>query len=180
MDPIIFTAVVLSLAVASLTDLRSQRIPNALTLPCALAALAYHLLIQGPQGLWFSLAGLGVGFGLMLAPFLFRVMGGGDVKLLAAVGAWVGPQMVLVAFLLTSLAGGAYALVLLARRSDVLRGVFTPLRAALYATCATGEFHYQPAPAASGLPKLCYGLAIASGTVAAMLRTVFSSGWLAG
>lgn len=180
MDPIIFAAVILSLAVATVIDLRSQRIPNILTVPTALVALAYHLLIQGPQGLWFSLAGLGVGFGLMLSPFLLRVMGGGDVKLMAAVGAWVGPQLVLVAFLLTSLAGGVYALAVLARRSDVLRGVFQPLRAALYATCATGEFHYQPAPATPGLPKLCYGLAIALGTVAAMTRAVLISGWLVG
>ncbi len=180
MDPIIFATVVLSLAVATVIDLRSQRIPNALTLPTALAALAYHLLIQGPQGLWFSLAGLGLGLGLMLAPFLCRVMGGGDVKLMAAVGAWVGPQVVLVAFLLTSLAGGAYALVVLARRADALRSVFARLHPALYATCATGEFHYQPAPESAGLPKLCYGLAIALGTVAAMLRSVLGSGWLVG
>lgn len=180
MDPIIFATVALSLAVATVIDLRSQRIPNLLTIPAALAALAYHLLIQGPQGLWFSLAGLGLGLGLMLAPFLFGVMGGGDVKLMAAVGAWVGPQVVLVAFLLTSLAGGAYALVVLARRSGALRGVYARLRPALYATCATGEFHYQPAPESAGLPKLCYGLAIALGTVAAMTRSVLSSGWLVG
>jgi prepilin peptidase CpaA len=185
MDPIIFAAVVLSLAAASVIDLRSQRIPNLLTFPTALAGLAYHLLIQGPQGLWSGLAGLGLGFGLMLAPFLCRVMGGGDVKLLAAVGAWVGPQVVLAAFLLTSLAGGAYALAVLARRSGALRGVFARLRPALYATCATGEFHYQPVLASpgqggAGLPKLCYGLAIAVGTVAAMTRSVLLSGWLVG
>ncbi|OGR37453.1 MAG: hypothetical protein A2051_07320 [Desulfovibrionales bacterium GWA2_65_9] len=180
MDPIIFATVALSLAVATVIDLRSQRIPNALTIPTALAALAYHLLIQGPHGLWFSLAGLGLGFGLMLAPFLFRVMGGGDVKLMAAVGAWVGPQVVLVAFLLTSLAGGVYALAVLARRTDALRSVCARLRPALYASCATGEFHFQPAPESAGLPKLCYGLAIAVGTVAAMLRSVLSSGWLVG
>ncbi|MBU1040965.1 MAG: A24 family peptidase [Proteobacteria bacterium] len=184
MDPIIFATVALSLAVATVIDLRCQRIPNALTIPTALAALAYHLLIQGPDGLWASLSGLGLGLGLMLAPYLFRVMGGGDVKLMAAVGAWVGPQIVLVAFLLTSLAGGLYALVVLAGRSDALRSTFARLRPALYAACATGEFHYQPAPASSmgtaGLPKLCYGLAIAAGTLAAMLRAVSSSGWLVG
>lgn len=180
MDPTIFATVALSLAVATVIDLRSQRIPNALTLPTALAALAYHLLLQGPHGLWFSLSGLGLGLGLMLVPFLLRVMGGGDVKLMAAVGAWVGPQVVLVAFLLTSLAGGAYALAVLARRSSVLRGVFARLRAALYATCATGEFHYQPAPVSARLPKLCYGLAIALGSVAAMTRSVLMAGWLAG
>ncbi|MBA4358431.1 MAG: prepilin peptidase [Desulfovibrio sp.] len=190
MDPIIFASLTLSLLVASVIDLRSQRIPNLLTIPAAMAALAYHFLVQGPQGLWFSLAGLGLGLGLMLAPFLFGVMGGGDVKLMAAVGAWVGPQTVLVAFLLTSLAGGAYALVVLARPSGLLRGVFTRLRAALYATCATGEFYYQPVstcsgptcsgPESAGLPKLCYGLAIALGTLAAMTRSVLTSGWLAG
>jgi len=184
MDPIIFATVALSLAVAAVIDLRSQRIPNVLTIPTALGALAYHLLTQGPGGLWGSLAGLGLGLGLMLAPFLFRVMGGGDVKLMAAVGAWVGPQVVLVAFLLTSLAGGLYALAVLAGRSDALRGMFARLRPALYATCATGEFHFQPAPTSSvesaGLPKLCYGLAIAVGAVAAMTRTVLMSGWLVG
>ncbi|MBA4357408.1 MAG: A24 family peptidase [Humidesulfovibrio sp.] len=180
MDPIIFAAVTLSLAVATVIDLRSQRIPNLLTIPAALAAVAYHLLSQGPQGAWFSLAGLGLGLSLMLAPFLFGVMGGGDVKLLAAVGAWVGPQTVLVAFLLTSLAGGGYALVLLARRSGLLRGVFTRLRAALYAASATGEFHYQPASQGFALPKLCYGLAIALGSLAAMTRSVLVAGWLAG
>jgi prepilin peptidase CpaA len=180
MDPVIFATVALTLAVATVIDLRCQRIPNALTIPTALAALAYHLLIQGPGGLWTGLSGLGLGLGLMLAPYLFRVMGGGDVKLMAAVGAWVGPQVVLAAFLLTSLAGGLYALALLARRSGALRGLFTPLRAILYATCASGEFHYQPAPAAPGLPKLCYGLAIAAGTLAAMLRAVSGSGWLVG
>ncbi len=178
MDPIIFATVVLSLTVATVIDLRSQRIPNLLTFPTALTALAYHLLIRGPQGLWFSLAGLGLGFGLMFAPFLLRVMGGGDVKLLAAVGAWIGPQLVLVAFLLTSLAGGVYALVVLARRRNVLHGVLLRLRAALCAVCATGEFYYQPAAESVGLPKLCYGLAIALGTVAAMTVTVLNSGWL--
>jgi len=180
MDPIIFATLTLSLAVAAVIDLRSQRIPNLLTIPAALLALGYHLLIQGPQGLWFSLAGFGLGFGLMLVPFLCGVMGGGDVKLMAVVGAFLGPQTVLAAFLLTSLAGGAYALLVLARRPGLLRGVFARLRAALYATCATGEFSYQPAQESAGLPKLCYGLAIALGAVAAMTRSVLSSGWLVG
>lgn len=178
MDPIIFTSVILSLAVATVIDLRSQRIPNALTLPTALAALLYHLLLQGPQGALSSLTGLGLGLGLMLVPFLCGVMGGGDVKLMAAVGAWVGPEVVLAAFLLTSLAGGVYALVVLARRPGFLRGVIARLRPALYATCATGEFHYQTAPASADLPRLCYGLAIAVGSVAAMTRSVLAVGWL--
>lgn len=178
MNPVIFTSVCLALFFAAAIDLRSQRIPNALTIPLALAALALHALTQGPSGLWFSLSGLGLGLGLMLAPFLFGVMGGGDVKLLAAVGAWLGPQVTLDAFLFTSLFGGAYALLVLARRADVLRGVFLRFWTSLCVTAGAGTFHYQP-EAGARLPRLCYGLAIALGTLAAMGRAVQADGWLA-
>jgi prepilin peptidase CpaA len=178
MDPIIFASLTLSLAVAAVIDLRTQRIPNLLTIPAAIAALAYHLVTLGTQGLLFGLAGFGLGLALMLGPFLFGVMGGGDVKLMAAVGAFVGPQTVLAAFLLTSLAGGVYALVVLARRSELLRRVFSRLRAALFVTFATGEFHYTPALSGPGRPKLCYGLAIGLGAVAAMAREAAAGDWV--
>ncbi|MDP2847417.1 MAG: A24 family peptidase [Humidesulfovibrio sp.] len=178
MNPIIFTTVCLALAAATCIDLRSQRIPNALTIPTALAALAFHALNQGPAGFWFSAGGLGLGFGLMLAPFLFGVMGGGDLKLMAAVGAWLGPQAVFTAFLATSIAGGLYALAVLAQRRDVLRSVFLRFTSALYATAGTGEFHYRPAPGAETLPRLCYGLAISLGTLAVMIHRVLEHGWL--
>lgn len=178
MNPIIFISVCLALLAATIVDLRSQRIPNALTIPVALTALALHTLNQGPAGLWFSLGGLGLGLALMLAPFLFGVMGGGDVKLMAAVGAWVGPQLVLTSFLFTSIAGGLYALVVLSRRVDVVRGVFNRFWTALCVTAGTGDFHYRTEPESRGLPRLCYGLAIALGTVAAMTRSVFLGGWL--
>lgn len=177
MDPVIFISVSLALAAATATDLRSQRIPNALTLPTAALALAYHALTGGLGGFWFGLTGLGLGLALMLAPFLFGVMGGGDAKLMAAVGAWIGPELVLAAFVLTSLAGGGYALFVLARRPQILRAVFQRFRVALFATAATGHFDYAPATAGVRLPRLCYGVAIALGTFAAMAHSALIHGW---
>ncbi|MGD9645119.1 MAG: prepilin peptidase [Pirellulales bacterium] len=94
---------------AAWTDLRSHRIPNALTVPAALAALAYHSL--APQGLGFlmSLAGLGVGLALLFVPAALGGSGMGDVKLLAALGAWLGPKLVLVAFVLSAVSAAFLA-----------------------------------------------------------------------
>jgi prepilin peptidase CpaA len=177
MNLFIFLSVCLTLAAAAVIDLRTQRIPNALTIPFALIALTLHTANQGPSGLWFGLEGLGLGLALMLVPFLCGVMGGGDVKLLAAVGAWVGPHTIFEAFLFTSLAGGLYALAVLARRADVIRGVFNRLWTTLCVSAGTGEFQYQAEPAAGGLPGLCYGLAIAAGCVVAMPRAGLADGW---
>jgi prepilin peptidase CpaA len=83
---------------AAAIDWRSKRVPNYLTVPAAIAALAFHAFLPHGQGALFALAGFAVGFVLLLAPWLLGGGGMGDVKLLAALGAWLGPVMILVAF----------------------------------------------------------------------------------
>ena len=98
------------LAIAVHSDLRQQRIPNVLSLFGLLAALALQGLAGGVHGLLWGLAGATVGL-LCFAPlYLLRAMGGGDVKLLAAVGAFLGPQGAFVAASLSLVAGGLAAL----------------------------------------------------------------------
>ena len=98
------------LAVATLTDLRSRRIPNWLVFPFLLMGFVVSCWLHGLHGLWQSLAGLAVG------AFLFGVlswmggMGMGDVKLCAAIGVWIGPSQMLTALVLTGIAGGLMAL----------------------------------------------------------------------
>ncbi len=104
MDHIIVPALIAILSVAVVTDLKAQRIPNFLTLPAILAGLAYHGLTRGLGGLSFAAAGLALGLAVMLVPYLLSVMGGGDVKLMAAVGAWLGVDDLFGAFLFTCLA----------------------------------------------------------------------------
>jgi prepilin peptidase CpaA len=110
-DTLTTLAVVLVAVAACVTDLRSRRIPNVLTLSAALAGLVAHWLVDGPGGALFSASGWLVGLFVFLPFFLLRGMGGGDVKLLAALGAWLGPQETLWLAIYTGIAGGVLAVV---------------------------------------------------------------------
>ena len=92
-------------------DGKWRRIPNWLTLPVAGAALVWHLADRGAPGLTFSLGGFSAGLALMLVPYLMGGLGGGDVKMLAAVGAVKGAWFVFTAFLCMGIAGGLMGLV---------------------------------------------------------------------
>ena len=97
-------------AVATITDLRSRRIPNWLVLPYLVMGFVVSGWLYGVHGIVQSLVGLGVG------GFLFGIlswmggMGMGDVKLSAAIGVWVGPSQMLVALVFTGIAGGIIVL----------------------------------------------------------------------
>ncbi len=99
------------LAVATFTDLRSRRIPNWLVLPFLAAGLAESAWFHGWHGLGRSAEGMALGLVVFGVLFLMGGMGAGDVKLCAAIGAWVGPHQLLLALVVTGLAGGVMALV---------------------------------------------------------------------
>ena len=92
--------------VACVTDLRTRRIPNALTFGGALAGLVFHLLWGGR--LLSSAAGLLTGIAIFFPIFALGGMGAGDVKLLGAIGAWLGAPAVLFVAMFTAIAGGVF------------------------------------------------------------------------
>lgn len=98
------------IAIATYTDCRWRLIKNTLTLPTIALGLLLHFLSSGWSGLSFGLLGLAAGFGLMIIPFAFGQMGGGDVKLMAALGSLLGAYAILNVFLYTTLAGGFLAM----------------------------------------------------------------------
>jgi prepilin peptidase CpaA len=98
------------LAVATFTDLRSRRIPNWLVLPFLFAGVAVSGWLHGWHGIGQSLAGLGLGALLFGILSWMGGMGMGDVKLCAAIGAWIGPSQLLTALVITGIAGGVMAL----------------------------------------------------------------------
>jgi prepilin peptidase CpaA len=109
------------------TDFRYRRISNRLTLGVAASALAARLVLGGPEAGLAGLEGWVLGAALLILPFALGWMGAGDVKLLAGFGALGGPQFVLQAALLGSIAGGAIALVYLARERKLWQTfVFLP------------------------------------------------------
>jgi len=101
------------IAACAILDYRTRKIPNWLTVSGAVLGLAYSILAPRGIGPLLSLAGLAVGFLLLLLPWLLGGGGMGDVKMLAALGAWLGPVGILVAFGLGSvLAAGGMMIVL--------------------------------------------------------------------
>lgn len=168
---------VLLLAWAGVTDMRSRRIPNVLVLTGITFALVSHSLagalstapLAGPTW-WSALAGVATGFALMLPLHLLRAMGAGDVKLMAMVGAFIGPTAVLTATLYTLLAGGLLSLVFMLGRGVAaqtlsnLRFMLTDL--AVRAGSGQGA---RLAPLQTTAARLPYALAIALGTGAALL-----------
>lgn len=112
--PLYIPVAVVSIAIliATITDLRMFKIHNLLTIPLLLSGLLYHGLVTGPDGLLSSFFGVLFGFGVLVLFFLVGGIGGGDVKLLAGVGAWLGIYLTFWLFNAAALAAGCYALVL--------------------------------------------------------------------
>jgi prepilin peptidase CpaA len=102
---------VVVLGVATFTDLRSRRIPNWLVLPFFVCGVAVSSWLHGWHGAAQSLEGAALGLLLFGLLFWMGGMGAGDVKLCAAVGAWIGPSQLFIALVLTGLVGGAMALI---------------------------------------------------------------------
>ena len=101
--------VLIVLAVATVTDLRSRRIPNWLVLPFLLAGFVVSSWSQGWHGMVQSLEGFGLGLLLYGLLFWLGGMGAGDVKLCAAIGVWIGPWQLFMALIVTALVGGVFA-----------------------------------------------------------------------
>ncbi len=171
---LVVSALTVMVILAAWFDLRERRIPNALVFPAALIGLGLNAT-RGWDGLWFAGQGLLIGLGLLLIPYLLQVMGAGDAKFLAAIGAFVGGTgvvrvLVLALLVYPVLAFGfllqqrKFALTMkrFARLISKLFGVFIPaLR--LYATQL--EASDDPAIASATSP---FGLAISIGTLLAL------------
>jgi prepilin peptidase CpaA len=165
--PGIVIAIVL---VACAFDLRTRRIPNALTFGAAMSGLLFHWQHAGSDGAALAAGGWVTGLCLFLPFFILRGMGGGDVKLLAAIGAWLGPMATLWVAVYTGIAGGAIAVVV-AGYQGYLR---TAMRNVL------GVFGYwalagiRPVPGltleSGKSPRLAYAIPILAGTVVTLWR----------
>ena len=158
------------LALACISDLRTRRIPNVLTFSAAALALLFHLVTGGFPALGWSVAGWIVGALLFLPIFALRGMGGGDVKLLAAVGAWLGPTQVAIVALATSVAGGAIAIVV-ALGYGYLKQAFSNLYLLLMHWRVVGVRPLEQITLRGTKgPRLAYAIPIAIGTVVTIWR----------
>lgn len=150
------------LGICLYTDVRRKKIPNWATLPAVALGLGLNGLGGGWTGLKASGMGLGVGFGALFVLFALGWMGGGDVKLMAAVGAIKGYPFVLSALVYSILVGGFIGLAVLIWRRRLLGtmrsiGLFLLSRAA-WAT-PPHELDQQ------AMQPIPFGVAIVAGTI---------------
>ena len=161
-DLIIFYLIFI-LIVASISDIRSFRIPNWLTYSALAVGVSHFTLVRGYEGFLFSLAGAAAGFALLIGPYLFGGTGAGDVKLLGAIGSFLGPKGVFMVFLVSCVLGGAFALFLLASKG-ILIGTFKRYATILKGLFITRQLVYIPPNKNERQVKIRFGVAMALGT----------------
>jgi len=167
MEVAIFLIIVL--VISAYTDIKSGIIPNVVTITSFVILVSYFYFTQGLEGLIFSIQGACVGFLVMMLPYLFGAMGAGDVKLMAALGAGLGPIHTFYAFLITSILGGLYALVVLLSYRGELVYFLRRLRVWVVSWRITKSFDMTELRSDS-LPSLRYGVAIAIGGTASVIH----------
>jgi len=154
------------LLAAARTDLAARKIPNRLVYPGLGVAIACQMALPSGDGLWASLQGMGLALAMFLPLYFLRGMGAGDVKLMAMVGAFVGPQLVIGATLSTLVAGGIMAVTATLRKHAFLT-LIENLKVMLLGSMtslASGHLPVPEQPTAS-VGKLPYALAITAGSL---------------
>jgi prepilin peptidase CpaA len=162
----IWALVIVLTLVAAFVDFRTRKIPNWLTVPSLFAGITLHAVTRGWPGAKLSLEGAGLALALVLPLVLLRALGAGDWKLMGAVGAFLGPIMVLFVLFGSILVSGLMAMVEMIRAGrarETFRNLVVLVRGFI-------SFGLRPNSKVSldnpELLKLPFGVAVAVSTVA--------------
>ena len=162
------TISIIALAIlAAWSDIRTRRIPNALTFTGFVVALALRAL-AGFDDVTAGLLGALLAFGVSVPLFVARGLGAGDVKLLTACGAFLGPGRLLNALLITAIVGGLMALIAIVRQGALVRTIRNCGNIVL-ATFSPARRADLPTLSSRGAITIPYGVPIAIGAVLAWL-----------
>jgi prepilin peptidase CpaA len=142
-------------SVGAACDVRWRRIPNWLTLSALVGGLLLQTWRGGLAGVPIALGGAALGLCALLPFYAIRAVGAGDVKLLAGLGALVGPQALVSLAIYAAVVGGAISVVMLARRGRLQ-------------FCLT-DIMTRPTHLTRSGAKAPYGVAIACGVYLSML-----------
>ncbi len=113
MAPWIWVLVILAATIATFTDLRNMTIPNWLTLPLLVTGLLYSGITEGTAGIIESLQGCAVAGGIFMMAYIMIGGGGGDVKLMMALGSWLGFERSAVLMLAVTISGFFASIIIL-------------------------------------------------------------------
>ena len=160
-----------ALILAAIIDVRESRIPNWLTFSLAGYGMAVHAWHQGLSGLILSVEGLAVGILCLIFFYIKGGMGAGDVKLLGAIGAVLGPHLVVYVFGFAAILGGMYSLAMLSSHGglryawDRIVLLLNTLRWSKTVIMADQPDYKEP--------KLRYALVLGLGTVIAQTLSLY-------
>jgi len=181
---ITFAVLVPGILYASWVDYAERRVPNWLNallaaIGLAVQSCAFGWYVHGVGGVGWGLLGLAVGFGVLVIPWLMHGMGAGDVKLMAAIGCWLGPWLTLLCFAAGAVIGGVAAVIMICTTGRVLHAytniqtIMTKMRRF---DTAFGE--YGGAKTFGDTSQLLpYGVPLTAGTILVLL-TYYVGGWL--
>lgn len=150
-------------------DVRTRRIPNALSGTAALVGVALNAFYGGMPALLWSIGGIGLMIAILLAPFALGGIGGGDVKMMAAVGAFLGPRLAVLGLTAGMILGGivmALHLARLGRLFEKLASLGGMVRSVAITQSVAG---LRVSPQDRGAVSLPYSVPLGLGTLAAVL-----------
>ncbi len=164
---------------ASWVDFAERRVPNWLNAAIAAGGLTAQAMFFGLDGVTTGFLGLLLGFGVLIVPWLMHGMGAGDVKLMAAIGAWLGPWLTLQSFVAGALIGGVVAVIMIVstgRAVHAMANMQTIMTKLKRVDTAFGEFG-GARTFGNTSQLLPYGVPLTAGTIGVLL-THYVGGWL--
>lgn len=163
--------------IASWYDYVQRRVPNWLNLALIVSGFIAQGYYFGLPGVQCGAGGLVVGFGLLIVPWMMHGMGAGDVKLLAAIGVWLGWRLTLYSFALGALIGGVSAVVMICSTGR-LRMACSNLGVIMTKCCSRQTLFSEFGSAksfGSTSQLLPYGVPLSAGTLIVLTARMF--GW---
>jgi len=158
---------------AGYTDLRTRKIPNWLTVSGFVLGVALHTWMLGWHGTAKSLEGTGLALGLLLPLVLMRALGAGDWKMMGAIGALLGPLMMIFVLLASVLVTGVMALFRMVQTGQVK----STLKNLVVLVHGFAAFGLRPNPEISldnpRLMKLPFGVGAAIGTLVCFVAALW-------
>lgn len=161
-------------AIGAGCDVANRRIPNTVTYSGILAGFSLRTALLGWHGLSTALLGGLIGGGVFFLLFILRAMGGGDVKLMAAVGCITGPSPIIAIMIVCALAGGVMALVTMIYKKRALRTVRNVGELVLFRLAHGPQVHPTLNIDNPDSIRLPYGVAIAAGAFYPLVNLLFS------
>jgi prepilin peptidase CpaA len=159
--------------VGAVWDVLTYRIPNAVTYPAICVGVLAHLFVEGPKGLIWGVLGFLIGGGIFFFLYLLRTMGAGDVKLMAAVGAFAGPSKSLEIVLYSAVVGGILALVVALYKRQLRRTFGNVWDLVRFHAAVGASVHPSLNLENPEALRFAYGVAIFAGTLIVFVSKVW-------